>query len=468
MDGLTTTRPTASRLFPIKVAAARAAGGASRLAGRGATSLPGTVLLALDRDAIARLAARLPRGSVTISATNGKTTTAAFVSAILAREGIATVDNFAGANMAGGVASALLAPRAHGRARPQLGVFEVDEFWLPAVAGALRPRVIVLANLFRDQLDRYGELETIGERWAEVVARHSGLLVLGADDPLVAELGADDAQAIFFGIEDPAMGRAAGLAHAADSKQCRRCGGAYSYELVYVAHLGVYECSQCGLRRPTPSVSARAIELDGMRAASFELHTPSGSQRVRIALPGLYNVYNALAAAALATALEIPLATIAAGLGDARPMFGRAERLRVGERELTILLMKNPAGANELLRTLALEPGSHDLLAILNDRDADGRDVSWIWDADFEEFAPRVRSATCAGTRAAELALRFKYAGVEPSKITVEGGVERAFDLALAGAAPGTLYALATYTAMLQLRAVLERRGIAASSWERT
>jgi len=455
-----------SRLFPIKVAAARATATVSRLAGRGATSLPGTVLLALDHNAIARLAGGLPRGSVTISATNGKTTTAAFLSAILSRAGIATVDNFAGANMAGGVASALLAPR-RDHERPQLGVFEVDEFWLGAVTGALHPRVIVLANLFRDQLDRYGELETIGERWAEVVARHDGRLVLGADDPLVAQLGADRPDAIFFGIEDPAMGRASGLAHAADSKQCRRCGGAYTYELVYIGHLGVYECSQCGLRRPPPSVSARAIALEGMRGASFDLHAPSGSQRVRIALPGLYNVYNALAAAALATALEMPLPTIAAGLGDARPMFGRAERVALGERELTILLMKNPAGANELLRTLALEPGAHDILAVLNDRDADGRDVSWIWDVDFEEFAPLVRHVTCAGTRASELALRFRYAGVERSSIAVQESLDRALDSALAEAPDGRLYALPTYTAMLELRALLARRGAAASSWER-
>jgi UDP-N-acetylmuramyl tripeptide synthase len=457
-------------VFSAKAAVARSAAVASRLAGRGATSVPGTVLLQLDHHAIARLAAGLRRGSVVISATNGKTTTAALAGSILARAGITTVDNFAGANMAGGVASALLAARGRGGALSgELGLFEVDEFWLGPVAAELAPRVIVLSNLFRDQLDRYGELEAIGERWATVVAGSSARLVLGADDPLVAYLGAGAQEPLYFGIEDPSMARSAGLAHAADSTQCRRCGGAYRYSHVYIGHLGVYECSNCGLRRPQPSVSAHNVALEGARSASFELRTPAGSGAVTLALPGLYNVYNALAAAALATALEIPLATIIDGLGAAPAMFGRAELVRIGERELQILLIKNPAGANEVLRTLALEPGEHDLLGVLNDQVADGRDVSWIWDVDFEEFAPRVRHVTCAGTRAPELALRLKYAGVPTTRIVLEPNLARALDQAVGGAQEGgMLYALPTYTAMLELREVLGRRGQAANFWDRT
>ncbi len=455
-------------LFSAKAALARAAGVASRLTGRGATSLPGTVLLALDGRAIERMAAGLRRGSVVISATNGKTTTASLAGAILHRAGIETVDNFAGANMAGGVASALLAARSRSHDVSSLGLFEVDEFWLDRVAAALQPQAIVLANLFRDQLDRYGELETIGERWASVVAETSGRLVLGADDPLVAGLGEDAADPLYFGIEDPLVARPDGLTHAADSKQCRRCGGAYRYEHVYIGHLGVYACDGCGARRPTPHVSAHNIRLEGVRSARFELRTPAGSGEVELSLPGLYNVYNALAAAALATALAIPLEAILAGLAGAEPMFGRAERVTAGAHELQIMLMKNPAGANEILRTLALEPGERDVLALLNDRDADGRDVSWIWDADFEEFASRARSVTCSGSRAAELALRFKYAGVPTTRIVVTPDVPNALDSALAGASGRTVYVLPTYTAMLELRELLHRRGQAASSWRRS
>jgi lipid II isoglutaminyl synthase (glutamine-hydrolysing) len=185
---------------------------------------------------------------------------------------------------------------------------------------------------------------------------------------------------------------------------------------------------------------------------------------VRTSLPGLYNVYNALAAAALATAEGIDAATVAAGLGAATAVFGRGERVRIGGRELSILLIKNPAGANEVLRLLGSQDGPHDVLAVLNDEIADGRDVSWIWDADFETLAPRIGRLTCSGTRAAEMALRFKYAGVPAERIGVVGELEGALDGALAGAG-GPLYALPTYTAMLALRRLLSRRGQAASSW---
>jgi UDP-N-acetylmuramyl tripeptide synthase len=208
------------------------------------------------------------------------------------------------------------------------------------------------------------------------------------------------------------------------------------------------------------------------------LRTPAGEADVRLALPGLYNVYNALAATALASAHGVPFEAIVAGLHRTRAAFGRGETLRLplpgadggagaGERELRILLVKNPAGANEVLRTLALEPGQHELLGVLNDRIADGRDVSWIWDADFELLAGRIARITCSGTRAADLATRMKYAGVAPDRIAVEPRLEAALDRAVAGgdgrAEP--LYALPTYTAMLALRELLVARGAADSAW---
>ncbi|MEA2354780.1 MAG: hypothetical protein QOD61_909 [Solirubrobacteraceae bacterium] len=452
-------------LFWAKRGLARTAAVLSRRRGGGGTSLPGRILLALDPGAITRLAGGLRRGSVVISATNGKTTTAAMIASILAEAGITAVHNTAGANMAGGVASTLLeASTWRGPATADLGLFEVDEFWLVPVARQLEPRAILLANLFRDQLDRYGELETIADRWAELAAGTPARLVLNADDPLIADLGRAAPDAIHFGVDDPAIALS-GLAHAADSKHCRRCGAPYDYARVYLGHLGVYACPSCGAARPEPQVSAQAIALRGVRDAAFELRTPSGSARVELPLPGLYNVYNALAAAALAVALEIPLPVIVAGLERVAPAFGRAETVSLGGRELTILLVKNPTGANEVLRTLTLEPGDHDLLAVLNDRIADGRDVSWVWDADFETLAARIHRVTCAGTRAAELALRFKYAGVEPARIAVEPDLAPALDAALAGAAGENVYALPTYTAMLDLRALLVDRGAAASSW---
>ena len=452
-----------------KIAAARAVGELARRAGRGGgTSLPGKVLMRMEPHAIAELAARLSMGSSVVSATNGKTTTAAMTASILTRAGVSLVHNRAGANMAGGIASTLLAAtRPGGRIDGELGLFEVDEFWLERITSELRPRAVLLGNLFRDQLDRYGELDTIADRWAAVVASlpDTAALVLNADDPLIADLGRHRDRVSYFGVEDRSVA-VPEMQHASDSKHCRRCGAAYTYEAIYMGHLGRYSCPSCGQERPVPAVAAEGIELDGTRGARFTLSTPAGSAAVALPLPGLYNVYNALGAAALCLDLGISLEDVVAGLAAVTAAFGRAETITIGEVTLSILLVKNPAGANEILRTLALEPGELDLLAILNDRTADGKDVSWVWDADFEIIAARVRHVTCAGTRAAELALRLKYAGVPSDRLHVVPSLSAALDAALASAPTGRLFALPTYTALLELRDELSRRGFVAQFWE--
>jgi UDP-N-acetylmuramyl tripeptide synthase len=460
-----------------KLALARSVGAISRMRGGGGTSAPGKLLVRLAPDAIHDLGARLRLGSVLISATNGKTTTAAMAARIFERAGVSLVHNDAGANMAGGIASALLAAAGRrGEISGELGLFEVDEFWLDQIAAQLRPRAIALGNLFRDQLDRYGELDTIAARWSLVPLQ--GQLILNADDPMVADLGRGRPEALYYGVEDDSLALA-GMAHAADAKHCRRCGAPYLFTSVYLGHLGHYRCPSCCQARPAPAVSAARVTLEGVRASRFTLRTGAGEAEVSLALPGLYNVYNALAAATLATALGLELTTIVAGLQDARAVFGRAETVAVAlpwtgnqavelaHRSLQILLVKNPAGANEVLRTLALEPGEHDLLVVLNDKIADGRDVSWIWDADFERLAGRLGSATCSGTRAPELAVRLKYAGIDPSRIHVQPDLSLALHEA-ASRTPGTgapLYALPTYTAMLALRELLVARGEASSAW---
>ena len=450
-----------------KILAARAVGELARRAGRGGgTSLPGKVLTRLEPHAIERLAGRLHDGTAVISATNGKTTTAAMAASVLQRSGVALVHNRAGANMAGGVASTLLAASRRGDGIDgDLGLFEVDEFWLDRIGPQLAPRAMVLGNLFRDQLDRFGELETIADRWAALVHMlGETALALNADDPLIADLGRDRAGVTYFGVEDMAMASSA-IQHAAYSKHCRRCGAAYVYDAVYLGHLGRYRCPSCGQQRPQPTVAAERIELNGTRDARFELRTPSGSATVSLPLPGLYNVYNALGAATLCLELGVGLDQVVAGLETVSAAFGRAERLRLSGLELSILLVKNPAGANEILRTLVLEPGEHELLGILNDRTADGRDVSWIWDADFELLAERVHRVTCAGTRAAELALRLKYAGVPVDRLHVVPQLAPALDEALRSAGGGHLYALPTYTALLELREELARRGVVDQFW---
>ena len=441
------------------VTIARAARVASRRAGRGGTTVAGRVLLRLEPEAIAALAARLGRGSALVSATNGKTTTSTMLAAILGQARVPLVHNRAGSNMHWGVATALLDA---GRAPDQLGLFEVDEAWLPAVADAVEPRLVLLSNLFRDQLDRYGELELLAERWAGAVGRHAAgtRFALNADDPLVADLGRGIDGTVYFGVADDSQALPE-LQHAADSKHCRNCGHAYVYDAVYLGHLGRYHCPNCGRRRPNPQVVARKVTLHGMSGSSVELDTPAGGTAIELKLPGLYNVYNALAAATAALELGAALDHVRSGLERFGGAFGRVERIPVNGREVLILLVKNPAGANEVLRTLTLEPGRLDLWLALNDRIADGRDISWIWDADFEILAGRVATVTCSGTRAEEMALRLKYAGIE-AQPALDRDLGRSLDAAVArGDGDRPLFALPTYTALLELRDELAERGVA-------
>jgi lipid II isoglutaminyl synthase (glutamine-hydrolysing) len=444
-----------------EIALARAAGRLSRLARTGGgTTVPGKLLWKLHPTAVDRLAARLPLGSALISATNGKTTTAAMTAEIL-RGRVRLAHNSSGANLVSGVASTLLDARG-----AELGLFEVDEAALPEVAERLRPRAVCLGNLFRDQLDRYGELEHVAAGWRAAVAAlpADAGLVLNGDDPLVAELARGNAT--LFGVDDPDAARPA-LQHAADSKYCVRCGTPYAYAAVYVGHLGDYRCPACGHARPALDVVAREIHLHGLDAVAFRLHTPEGTRDVRLRLPGLYNVYNALAAVALARALGATLDEIVSGLERFSAAFGRFERIAVGDRGLLMLLIKNPAGANEIVRTI-VDGGAPSLAVVaLNDAIADGRDVSWIWDVDFEPLLVGLDRLVATGDRAAELALRFKYGGMDPGAIEVVPSLEDALDRGLAlTPAGGELVVLPTYTAMLALRKIVSERGFVRPYWE--
>jgi UDP-N-acetylmuramyl tripeptide synthase len=453
--------------FGAKLAAARAIGAASRASRRGGgTTLPGRVLLRLQPDALSRLGAGLRRGTTIVSATNGKTTTAGMIATALAADGRRPVHNRAGSNMTWGVATALLEQKG------DEGLFEVDEAWLSRVAVQLDPSLIVLGNLFRDQLDRYGEMESLAESWAGVVESHAGhtRFVLNADDPTIADLGRDPAGGpregiVYFGVEDASQALPE-LQHAFDAKHCRRCGAPYAYERAFLGHLGHYSCPSCGAERPCPQVAATAIELRGMDGSRVELRTPAGPMRLDLPLPGLYNVYNALAAVTAALALGVGPEAIATALAETRAAFGRVETIDVDGTALSILLIKNPAGANEVLRTLSLEAGAEglDLWIGLNDGIADGRDVSWVWDADFELLACGVRRVVCAGTRAAEMAVRLKYAGWPVEAIEVEPAVGPSLDRALQ-AGGDRLFALPTYTALLELRKLLAARGHAKEFW---
>ncbi|MGH3064994.1 MAG: MurT ligase domain-containing protein [Gaiellaceae bacterium] len=446
----------------IEARVARGVGALSRAAGRGGgTTLPGKLLWKVDPGAVDALAARLPKGTALVSATNGKTTTTAMAAGILGSS-TRLAWNQSGANLLSGIASELVSAR-----KAELGLFEVDEGALPEAAARMRPRVVVLSNLFRDQLDRYGELELVVERWRAAVGGlpEETTLVVNADDPVVASLADGRLRVLRFGLDDPRHARRV-LQHAADSKFCIRCGTPYAYAAAYVGHLGDYRCPACDHARPELDVAAREIELRGLLASRFRIDTPDGAMDVELGLPGLYNVYNATAAASLALSLGASLSDVRAGLGAFSAAFGRFERVPAGGKTVVVLLVKNPAGANEVLRTL--ETGVPPVLLLaLNDAIADGQDVSWIWDVDFEPILEHVGRVVVSGDRAAELGLRLRYGGLSDSQLEVEPSLERALDRGLALIDAGSeLVVLPTYTAMLALREILSARGLVRPYWE--
>jgi UDP-N-acetylmuramyl tripeptide synthase len=457
----------------VAIAAARLAAAASRaVRAGGGTTLPGRIAASIAPGIIGRIAARLPRGVVLVSGTNGKTTTARLLGGILDAAGLAVIHNRAGANLLSGIASALAARTTlAGQPRGDLGLFEVDEFTLPAAVDATQPAVVVLLNLFRDQLDRYGEIDIVADRWRRALAAMpaQGIVVYNADDPMVADVGrTHPGRTLVFGLEEaPDRGRdARTLEHAADGRYCYRCGRLYEYTLVTLGHMGHYHCSQCDTRRPTPQVRAAGIHLHGADGASMTVAFNGASFSLDTVLPGLYNVYDATAAVAGALALAIDGATIIKGITVTAPAFGRGERVIIEGREALFLLAKNPAGFNEVLRTVLLAEPAPVVLIAINDLIADGRDISWLWDVDFEMLRDRARAIVVTGLRAEDMALRLKYAGVAADHITMEGDGAKALDAARALLRDGErLYVLPTYTAMLHLRSLLARKGYVRGFW---
>ena len=462
----------------VAVLGARLAGLASRALGRGGTALPGLIAERIAPELLSSLAAQLPRGAVVVTGTNGKTTTSHMLARILACAGLRTLRNASGSNLARGVATSLAAhadPLGRLRTTPDsIGLFETDEAAFAQVVPATRPRIVAVTNLFRDQLDRYGEVDTVAAVWRSALERlggHPHALVLNADDPTVAALGGafgprpGGAVAHYFGIEDPSPGRP-GVEHASDAKTCPACGARLEYAHAYYGHLGHYACAN-GHRRPTPTVAATRVEPHGFEGTDLTLVTPQGELALRLPLPGLYNVYNALAAASAALAAGTPLTAIKEGLERFTAAFGRLERVALGDKTLFLVLAKNPVGMNEALRTVFADGQPKHLFMALNDLDADGRDVSWIWDADFEHAAGHVATLVVSGRRAEDLALRLKYAGALAGEPRIEPDLARALDAALTFTPDGaTLYCVLTYTAMLALRKVLTDRGHVTPYWD--
>jgi lipid II isoglutaminyl synthase (glutamine-hydrolysing) len=445
--------------------AGKATGTLSRITRRGGgTTLPGDIARAIDPKILTELASDLTQGSIVITGTNGKTTTARLMSWLLEGAGHRVVSNRAGANLIfGATAAALNRASANGTLKADWGVFEIDEASLPRAIKEIRPRATLVMNLFRDQLDRYGELESIAKTIQHALddADEDATAVLNADDPRVAEIGLDlIRKPLWYGLEDERVA-AKTLPHAADARTCPRCGASLIFDAVYVGHDGVYRCPNHDFARPRPDITGTDIELHGFDSLAM---TVAGT-RIEMPLGGLYNCYNVLAAFAAACSIGLDAKYVSERLKTFKAAFGRQERIDFRGRHLVLVLSKNPAGFNETLRTAVELAKGENFIIGLNDRKADGADVSWIWDVDFEQLKDHAKTVIPAGVRANDLAVRLKYAGITAKQPQTEPA--NALDELVKSTTDGdTVYVLCTYTAMLDIRAELQRRGWAQPYWE--
>ncbi len=438
-----------------------------RLGGFPGTSLPGVVGLRLFPGLVRELAAGY-KIVVAVTGTNGKTTTANLLAHILRAAGHNVAHNSEGANMLPGVATALMRDcDLAGRARADVALLEVDEGSVEKVFGAARPDLVVVTNYFRDQLDRYFELERLTALLRRAVAELPGArLLLNADDPLAAAAGRDLAGVSYYGLEDPGREYREGATffgeEAREARYCS-CGMKLQYTARFYGQLGHYSCPRCGFRRPDPDFAARAVRA-GPGGVSFALaRAPGGvpgAGECAAPLRGFYNTYNVLAALSAALLLGVPWEVARRAVSSYRTATGRMEEFVISGLPCTLALIKNPVGANEVLRVVAAAEGKKAVLVAINDLAADGRDVSWLWDAEFGFLAaPDVVRVVCSGRRAHDLAVCLKYSGLEPKRISVAPGLREGLALLVRARDEGAerLFVLATYTNLFPLARLLSR-----------
>jgi len=454
----------------LALAAGKSAGRATRLIGRGGgTAITGMVARKVD-PAILEELVRVPGVPVVaISGSNGKTTTARFAAALLRGEGIAVCHNSAGSNLVQGVTSlAVGCASLRGRLPDGIIVAEVDEGALPKVAPETLPRALLVTDLFRDQLDRFGEIYAVADAIESVAAAlpADSALVVNADDPMVATLAEKrEGRRVTFGL---AIKRSTDqITRAADTIRCPHCQSDLKYRYVYLSHMGDYMCPKCGFARPKLDVAVTSLEVVGLDRTLCEIRTPTERLALDIPQSGTHIAYDAAGAVALLVGLGVSLGHAAESLASVGPAFGRLEKIAADGKTVILAFAKNPTSYNTTLRALATEGEPRQLLIAASNTLVDGEDFGWLWDVDFESMAPRVERAVVSGTRADELANRLHYAGVPTDRLKIIEGRPAALTEAFALLPPGSrLVVLSGYTPLIELRNEMRRRRWTGRYWD--
>lgn len=458
--------------FALALAAGKGSGAAGRLLNiGGGTSFPGAVARRVDPLVLRKVAAASQARKALITGSNGKTTSCRMLAALARGAGVSVAQNRSGSNLVQGVTSvAVREADLRGRMDAQLLLLEVDEATMRLVAPEVVPDMVLVTNIFRDQLDRFGELYSMARMLEAAIEALPGQAsaVLNGDDPLVASFAPQAAaRRLYFGLRATGAG-AEVPEHAADTIRCVRCQHALTYRRVYVSHLGDYACPECGSRRPDLDIAVTQVQASPDGGSEVTTETPAGTMLVRVPLPGLHNVYNAAAALAGAFALgTLEPASARCALASLRPAFGRLEEIKAGDRLMVLSFVKNPTSYNATLRQILQRPGRKHVLAAHSNTVVDGEDFAWLWDVDLEELVPDLASLVVSGTRAEEVALRMKYAGAGLADLRVIPDRQAALDTALARTPPDEpLYILAGYTPMREFRRIMQRRGWVPPFWE--
>ncbi|MBP6745373.1 Mur ligase family protein [bacterium] len=428
------------------------------------SNLPGRLARKLSPTVLSHLSAQTSRGVIAVTGTNGKSTTSGILSSILRTAGFTFAHNRQGANLVTGITASLIeSSNWKTGIDADLCLFEIDEAALPVVAKEVKINSVVVTNLFRDQLDRFGELDTTARLINAGINLNNSMAILNSDDPNVSQL-APDVEHLFFGLES-LLQSASEVANSTspsanmELSYCSKCGKEVSYSTVFYGQIGHWYCQGCGFKRPQPTVIARDVEVSATHSR-FKLVIEGKVEECVLPLPGLFNVYNALAAAAAAYHLGASREAIRYGLKEYSTLFGRSERMTIEGKSIIVQLIKNPAGATQALASCVKDSKARVLIAI-NDNLADGRDISWLWDADFEQLAVLNNGTMIvSGQRAEDMAVRLKYAGIGSEQISTVPKLAQALRQGIDSLAEGeTLWLMPTYTNLLDLQKILKAMG---------